>query len=45
MLHTGARNVASTKARVALSMGSPVKESFWIAYRYAAAWPELFIMR
>jgi len=31
MLHTGARNASSTKARVALSMGSPVNESLRMA--------------
>jgi hypothetical protein len=31
MLHTGTWSASSTKARVALSMGSPVKESLRMA--------------
>ena len=45
MLQTGTPNVSSTKARVAVSMGSPVNESLRTAWRYRSAAPELFIIR
>ena len=45
MLQTGTPNVSSTKARVAVSMGSPVNESLRTVWRYRPAAPELFIIR